>query len=465
MEPSALLKLVIIIVCIIFSAYFSATETAFSTFNRIRIKNLAEKGNKRAAKVLRLSEDYDTLITTILIGNNIVNILATSLGTLLFVELLKDQNLGATVSTIVLTVAILIFGEISPKSLAKKRPEAFALFSTPIISFIKIIFTPLTLIFKGWQKLISLLIRKDDDAGMTEEELISIIEEAEEEGDINEDESTLIKSAIEFNELEVSDIFTPRIDITAVSTEATKDDVSKVFSESGYSRLPVYEGDIDNIIGILYYKDFFNIAFKYDIETTSIIKPVIYVAKTQKIKDLLKELQNKQMHLAVVLDEFGSTAGIVTLEDIIEEIVGEIWDEHDEKVLEYEQLTEKEYAVVGMMSVSKMLDLFDIDEEVEASNVNGWCMEVLGKMPVVGDTFEELGLSVKILETNGKRVEKVHVVDVRPEEEEEEEGVIKKWFSSDDKDSDDEKDAESDSEKTENENADSDKEENAKAEA
>ena len=342
MDPSALLKLIIIVICIVFSAYFSATETALSTFNRIRIKNLAEKGNRRAARVLKLSEDYDTLITTILIGNNIVNILATSLGTLLFVDLLNDQNLGATVSTVVLTLALLIFGEISPKTIAKRNPEAFALFAAPLISLLKIIFFPLSLIFKGWQKLLGLMFKSKSDDGITEEELISIIEEAEEDGDINEDEGTLIKSAIEFNDLEVGDIFTPRIEITAISRSATKEEITRVFSESGYSRLPVYEGDIDNVVGILYYKDFFNASNKRGVELSSILKPVIYVAKTQKIGDLLKELQNKQKHLAIVLDEFGSTAGLVTLEDIIEEIVGDIWDEHDEKIEEYQKSGEKE---------------------------------------------------------------------------------------------------------------------------
>ena len=426
------LQTAIIVFCVIMSAYFSATETAFSTFNRIRVKNLAEKGNKKAATVIKLSENYDTLITTILIGNNIVNITATSLSTLLFVDLLNDQNLGATVSTVVLTAVVLIFGEISPKTVAKKSPEAFALFSAPVINFFRIIFTPLTLIFKGWQKLLSKIFKSKDDNSMTEEELISIIEEAEEEGGLDKEDGELIKSAIEFNDLEVGDIFTPRIDITAVPQTATREEVSDVFSESGYSRLPVYDGDIDNIIGIVYYKDFYNSAFSASSSLDEIIKPVIYVAKTQHINDLLKELQNKQMHLAVVMDEYGSTAGIVTLEDILEEIVGEIWDEHDERIEEIKQTDENEYIVSGMASISKVLDIFDIDEEPDASNANGWAMEVLGKMPEVGDTFEQYGLEVEILETNGKRVENLKIVDVRESEEEDEDGRKDKKKSSED---------------------------------
>lgn len=417
MDPFQTLQLVIILVCILLSAYFSATETAFSTYNKIRMKNLAEKGNKKAAKALKLSDNYDSLISTILVGNNIVNILGASLATVLFISLIGD--LGTTISTIVMTAAVLLFGEITPKTIAKKAPERFAMFSAPIIQFTSIILYPITLIFKGWQFLLSKMFKSSDDAGMTEEELISIIEEAEEEGDINRDEGSLIKSAIEFNDLEVSDIFTPRIDITAISTEATKEELSDLFSESGYSRLPVYEGDIDNIIGIIYYKDFFSTVFADDISITDIIKPVIYVAKTQRINDLLKELQNKQLHLAVVLDEFGSTAGIVTLEDILEEIVGEIWDEHDEKVEEIKEIGEGEYIISGMASVSKVFDMFDIDdEEIDASNMNGWAMEVLGKIPEVGEGFKKYGLLVEILETNGKRVENLKITDKRGDEDE-----------------------------------------------
>lgn len=413
MDP-AVLQTIIIVICVIASAYFSATETAFSTFNRIRMKNLAEKGNKKAATALRLAEDYDTLITTILIGNNIVNILSTALGTLLFVHLLQNESLGTTVSTVVMTVAVLVFGEITPKTLAKRFPDAFVLFSTPIVNAIRILLTPLALIFKGWQKMLGKIFKSKEDQGITEEELISIIEEAEEEGGLDESDTEIIKSAIEFNDLEVGEILTPRIDITAVEKNLAREEISKVFSESGYSRIPVYDGDIDNIIGILYYKDFYKTSFEDVKDVTEIIKPVLYVAKTQKIHDLLKELQQKQMHLAVVMDEYGSTAGIVTLEDILEEIVGEIWDEHDEIVEEIKEVGEKEYIVSGMASISKLLDTFDIEAETDAATVNGWAMEELEKIPETGDKFtSELGLEVEILAMDGKRVDELKVVDVR----------------------------------------------------
>ena len=424
MDPA--LQIAIIVFCIIMSAYFSATETAFSTFNRIRVKNLAEKGSKKAALVLKLSDNYDTLISTILIGNNIVNILASSLSTILFIELLKDGSFAqwsSAISTAVLTIVILIFGEISPKTVAKKNPESFTLFSAPIINVFLYVLFPLTFLFRHLQKLLSKLFSSNDDKGMTEEELISIIEEAEEGGEIDKEESSLIKSAIEFNDLEVGDIYTPRIDLTAISVSSEIEDVKKLFIESGYSRIPVYEEDIDNIIGILYYKDFFSCE-KIDAEQLKeIIKPVIFVAKTQKVNDLMKELQEKQMHLAIVTDEFGSTAGIVTLEDILEEIVGDIWDEHDEIIEEFKQIDEKQYVVSGKANVEKVFSSLDIDEEPEAVTVNGWAMTVLGRIPAEGDVFEASGLSVKVLKMNGRRIENVHITDIRktPEEIEEEE--------------------------------------------
>ena len=418
--------LLIILLCVVMSAYFSATETAFSTFNKIRVKNLAEKGNKRAARALELSENYDTLISTILIGNNIVNILGASLATLYFTDLLKDGSIAqfaTTISTAVMTLVVLTFGEISPKTLAKQLPEKFVLFATPLISLLVIIFTPLSFIFKLLQNLLSRIVKAEEDQGMTEEELISIIEEATEEGDLDEEESTLIKSAIEFNELEVGDIFTPRIDITAVRSDISKEELAKVFTESGYSRIPIYDDDLDNIHGIVYYKDFFSDAHTAGISISEIIKPVMYVTKTQKINDVLKDLQEKQMHLAIVTDEYGSTAGLVTLEDILEEIVGEIWDEHDEIIEEIKEVGEGEYIVSGMANLEKLFEELEIEleEELDAITVNGWAMKILDRIPEEGDSFEELGLTVKVLKMDGRRIEDLHILDNRSKDEENDE--------------------------------------------
>ncbi|MBQ8880496.1 MAG: HlyC/CorC family transporter [Clostridia bacterium] len=420
MEPHLVTYLVIILICIILSAYFSATETAFSTFNRIRVKNMAEKGNKKAAVALKLADNYDSLISTILIGNNIVNILSASLATLFFTGLIKSNpDLAATVSTIVLTLIVLMFGEISPKTMAKNSPDAFVLFSAPIIKVLVVCFTPLNFVISKWQALLAKLTKNDDDKGMTEEELISIIEEAEEDGGIDEEESSLIKSAIEFGDLEVGDIFTPRIDITSLPVTADKDTVEKVFTESGYSRIPVYENDLDNVLGILYYKDFFALAHENSVNITEILKPVIFVAKTQKVNDLMKDLQEKQLHMAVVTDEYGSTAGIVTLEDILEEIVGDIWDEHDEIVEEIKDLGDGEYEVSGMANIEKLFDELEIelDEELDAATANGWAMAVLERIPEEGDVFEYNGLSVKVLQMDGRRIQTLHIVDTRPTDE------------------------------------------------
>ena len=418
----------IILMCIVGSAFFSATETAFSTFNRIRMKNLAEKGNRRAATALRLAEKFDTLLSTILIGNNIVNILASSLATLVITAMLSEgsadaEELGATISTVVMTVVVLIFGEISPKTAAKIAPDKFVFFVTPIINALVFLLTPLTFIFNLWQKLIAKICRVKDEQGMTEEELISIIEEAEEDGGIDKEESELIKSAIEFNDLEVGDIFTPRIDITAVRSDITKEDMAKLFNESGYSRIPIYDNELDDMRGIVYYKDFFTTSFKTNVPIEDIVKPVMYVTKTQKISDLLKELQEKQMHFAVVTDEYGSVAGIVTLEDILEEIVGEIWDEHDEIIEEIRKIGECEYMVSGMTNLDKLyeeLELGDIDEQMDASTVNGWAMDVLGKVPEVGDSFEYRGLVLKVVNMDGRRIQDLHVLDNRAIEADEE---------------------------------------------
>ena len=418
------MEIAIILICLIFSAYFSATETAFSTFNRIRLKTIAEKGDKRAELVLDLAEDYDRLISSILVGNNIVNILAASMATLFFQRyvFVDNPDLAATVSTAVLTIVVLIFGEVSPKSIAKNSPDKFAMFSAPFIKAIKFILTPLTFIFQKWQSLLTKVFKPEEDKGMTEEELISIIEEAEEDGGIDEEEGTLIKSAIEFGDLEVGDIFTPRIDITSLPITADKDTVAETFSESGYSRIPVYEGDLDNVVGILYYKDFYSLAKDRNVSLEEIIKPVIYVAKTQNVNDLMKELQEKQLHMAVVTDEYGSTAGIVTLEDILEEIVGDIWDEHDEIIEEIKEIADGEYEVSGMTNIEKLFDALDMpmDDEMDASTANGWAMTVLERIPEEGDTFECGGLKVDVLKMDGRRIETLHIVDERPGDDEEE---------------------------------------------
>ncbi len=402
-------SLIIILFCVIMSAYFSATETAFSSLNRIRIKNMAEKGNKKAQLVLRMSENFDSLLSTILIGNNIVNILSASLATIVFVDML-GEDLGASISTIVTTIVVLIFGEVSPKSIAKECPEAFAMFSAPFLNVLTIILTPANFLFRQWKKLLSKLIKVSDDSAITEEELLTIVEEAEQDGGIDKEEGALIRSAIEFGELEAIDIFTPRIDVVGISVDASKEDIATIFMETGYSRLPVYEKDIDQIVGILYQKDFHNYIFNSELTVKDNMKPVLFTTKNKKIDALMKELQREKLHIAVIVDEYGSTLGIVTLEDILEELVGEIWDEHDTVTHEVIEIAPNEYVVSGKANLEKMLLRLDTQHNTDVLTVNGWVMEMLQRIPLEGDSFDVDGLSVQVIKMNGKRVEQVKVV-------------------------------------------------------
>ena len=409
-------SVLIIIFCVLFSGYFSATETAFSSLNRIRIKNLAEKGDKKAKLVLDMLENFDSLLSTILIGNNIVNIACASVATLLFVRLLGEEQ-GPSVATIVITIVVLIFGEVTPKSIAKESPEKFAMFAAPFLNVLMIMLTPFNFLFIQWKKLISKIFHTENDYSITEEELLTIVEEAEQEGRIDEQESSLIRSAIEFSEQEAIDILTPRIDIVGVPHDATKEEIAQVFEETNYSRLPVYKESIDHIIGILSQKDFYNL----DDEETSfehIIRPALFITESKKIGELLQDLQNKKSHIAIVLDEYGGTTGIVTLEDILEDLVGEIWDEHDEVINEIEKISDTEYIVHGSTNLEDLFEVLDMGmkineevEEMEVVTVSGWVMEeVLERIPSKGDVGTWQNLKVTVLEMDENRVEKIKLV-------------------------------------------------------
>lgn len=409
------ITLIIIVLCVVMSAYFSATETAFSSLNRIRIKNLADKGNKRAALVANLSDKYDSMLSTILIGNNIVNIGCSSLATVLCLKWL-GEDIGPSVSTIATTVVVLIFSEITPKSIAKESPEKFAMFSAPILQVLMVILTPFNYLFGLWKKLLSKLIKSDEDRGITEEEILTIVEEAAQEGGIDEEEGTLIRSAIEFTEMEAGDILTPRIDVEGVELHSTKEQIAEVFTETGYSRLPVYEESMDHIVGIIYHKDFHNYVYHTEQEVESIIRPVRFITKTRKISDLLKELQEEKSHIAVVMDEFGGTIGIVTMEDILEELVGEIWDEHDEIIQAFEKVSEDEYMVLGSTNLEKLFEELEIEDEVEVVTVSGWIMNLLERIPKENDKVTYGDWEITVLEMNGKRVEKAKVKKCLPTE-------------------------------------------------
>ncbi|BFL47769.1 HlyC/CorC family transporter [Lactonifactor longoviformis] len=402
------ISLAIIVICIIMSAYFSATETAFSSLNRIRVKNMADKGNKRAELVLKLAGNYDGMLSTILIGNNIVNIACASIATVLFVKLL-GEDMGASVSTVATTIVVLIFGEVSPKSIAKESPEKFAMFSAPFLKGFMVVLTPFNFLFRQWKKFLSKLVKTSEDRSITEEELLTIVEEAEQDGGIGTQESDLIRNAIEFTEVEAGDILTPRVDVVAVSIEDSRDSIAGAFADSGFSRLPIYLENIDQIVGILYQKDFYNYVYHTDEKLENIVRRPLFITKTKKINILLKELQAAKSHIAVVIDEFGGTVGIVTLEDILEELVGEIWDEHDKVVMEIEKEGEGVYTVLGSTNAERFFEELDREEELEVTTVSGWVMDELGKIPEEGEQFQFENLKITVLKMSGRRVEKIRV--------------------------------------------------------
>lgn len=409
--------IIAMLACVICSAYFSATETAFSSLNKTRIKTLAEDGHKRAKLVLKLSNDYDRLISTILIGNNIVNILAASLGTLMFVKLL-GEDIGATVSTVVVTVVVLIFGEISPKSIAKDFPEKFAMFSAPIIQFLIWILTPLNFLFWLWKKFLSLFLKKKDDEKLSQAELLMFVEEVQEGGSIDTNEGHLLRNAIEFGDLKAEDILTHRVDLEALPVDATPEEVAEQFENSKFSRLPVYKEDIDHIVGILHLKDFYGINGITTQPISEIMTPPLFIHRTEKISDLLKQLQTSKSHMAVVVDEYGGTLGIVTMEDILEELVGDIWDEHDDVLEDVRNIGYDTYRVNCSMSMDDFCQQFDIDAQSESSTVNGWISEQLDKIPEKGDKFSYKNLDITVTDIDSHRPLFVSV-HVNPVEEDE----------------------------------------------
>lgn len=420
-SSSLTLSVLLLILLIALSAYFSASETAFASYNKMRMKSEAEdKKAIKARRVLSLSENYEKLISTILIGNNIVNIVATSVATLLFTHLISNEAVAATVSTVVMTLAVLTFGEITPKTVAKRTADSFTKKVADSLTVLTIVFTPLTFIFNLWQKFVLKFFKADGEAAVTEDEIITVVEEAAEDGEIDEQESELIKNVIKFSDLDVNDILTPRVDVAAVDINWDKEKIAKVFAETEFSRLPVYDETIDNISGILYQKDFFNHS---DLPVSKLVKPVKFIFSSMKISRLLKLFQESKCHMVVVNDEYGGTEGIVTLEDVIESLVGEIYDEHDEVVEDIVKLSETNYKVLGSTSIDKFLETFELeleeeDDDSDITTVSGFAAHNLEKIPDEGDVFEHKNLKIKITKTDSNRVVEA-MVEVIPVAEEE----------------------------------------------
>ena len=413
-----------------FSAFFSASETAFSSLNQIRLKSRAEDGDSSAARVLAMAEQYDKLLSTILIGNNIVNIAAASIGTILFTRMLGAER-GATVSTIVLTIIVLIFGEVTPKSLAKEMPEKVATAVSPFLVLLMALMTPLTWLFTQWKKLLGHFVHSGEADTITEGELMTMVSEAENDGELTDRESELIRSAIEFDDVEVEEILTPRVDVVAVEDDIPLEELAQTFAESGYSRLPVYHGTIDNIIGVVHEKDFYIARLKKATKIDDLVVPTLYTTGSTQISQLLRTLREQHHHLAVVVDEYGGTEGIITLEDILEELVGEIWDEHDEVTEDFRKQSDGSWLVSGSASVDDLYEELDLPEEedIDSNTVNGLVQEKTCHLPKVGDRFTLGEYDGVVTRTAKRRVTEVRLTPAAPAEDAEKDDEKDKRFS------------------------------------
>ena len=400
-------------VCLMLSAYFSATETAFSSANTTRLRTLAEKGSKNAALALKLLEQYDRLLSTILIGNNIVNIATASIGTVLFVKHYGDA--GATISTVVVTVVVLIFGEISPKSIAKDCAEKCAMLSAPILQVLIWVLMPLNLLFSLWKKLLAKVFRLNGDSKMSQEELLMLVDEVQQDGSIDRDEGELLKNAIGFSEQEAQDILIHRVDLAALPVTASKEEVAALFTQTKYSRLLIYQDSIDHILGTVHQKDFYVGCGVTEQPLSAIISPPVFALENEPIRLLLKKLQQAKTHVAVVVDEYGGTCGIVTMEDILEELVGEIWDEHDEEEVFLRKLAPDTWLVDAGMDFDDFAAFFQLKIDSEMVSVSGWVMEQFGRVPEAGDSFTFDDLAVRVTRVENHRIEEIQVTRQTPE--------------------------------------------------
>ena len=400
--------------CLILSAYFSATETAFSSANSTRLKTLAEKGSKKAKLACKLLEHYDKLLSTILIGNNIVNILMASIGTVLFVRHYGDA--GATISTVVVTVVVLVFGEISPKSVAKDCAERFAMFSAPILQVFLFVLTPLNFLFSLWKKLLAKVFRLNGESKMSQEELLMLVDEVQQDGSIDKNEGELLKNAIDFSEQQAQDILIHRVDLAALPITASKEEVAALFTETKYSRLLIYQDSIDHILGTVHQKDFYVGCGITEKPLPEIIVPPLFVLENEPISRLLKTLQKAKTHVAVVVDEYGGTCGIVTMEDILEELVGEIWDEHDEIEVFIRKTGANTFLVDAGMDFDEFAAYFQLKTDSEMTSVSGWVMEQFGRVPESGERITAGPLDVLVTKVDNHRIEEIQITQHAPAE-------------------------------------------------
>lgn len=415
MTPAMWMMVAALLLCVGLSAFFSCSETAYSAANKVKLKTMQQEGKPNAGIALELAEQYDRLLTSILVGNNVVNIAGTSIATVLFTGLVG--SMGATLSTVVMTLVILLFSEISPKALAKESPEVVAMAVAKPLRLIIHVLTPVNYLFGLWKQLLLKVIKPREGESQIEAELMNMVDEAQSEGDMDVHEGELIRSAIEFNDQDVLAIMTPRVDVTALEDTTTMEEAADVFRVTAYSRVPVYHEDIDHVVGILNEKDFYVAQHEGITDIGQIMQPPVYAPSTLKVSKLLKLFQSTKTHIVVVLDEFGGTEGIVTMEDVLEELVGEIYDEHDDVSEELITRVDGSMLVDGGMQLSELLEKLDIEDTYEAETVGGWASEVLGRIPSVGATFEVPGLQGTVIGMDKRRVTSLRIRRMEPQTE------------------------------------------------
>lgn len=414
------MDIAIIAILIVFSAIFSATETAFSSVNKIRLKNLAASGNKKAKRVIGITERFDKALTAILVGNNIVNIASTSIATAAFTRILGAGSVG--IATAVMTVAVLIFGEVIPKSLASEHAEGFSMFMATPLSVLITVLTPVIFLFSCLKRFVSKLIgSKSNQPSVTEEELIYLVEEIGGEGVLEEQESNLVRSALEFDEIRIEEILVPRVNIVAVSLHEDIEKIKEVFLNESYSRLPVYDKNIDEIVGVIRQPDFFALYLSGERDISKIMKKPLYISEHKKISEILMVMQKSKMHMAIVVDQYGGTEGIVTLEDIIEELVGEIYDESDDEDRSFVKLSEDSCEVSGDYSITDMLEHMDLPNDLidtDCNSVGGWFMDLAEKIPEIDDKVVCGIFTLTALDADEMRVKRIAVkIDADTEKE------------------------------------------------
>ena len=414
---------ILLVILIALSAFFSASETAYTTVNKIRLQNYVDAGSKKAKTALFIAENYDRTLTTILIGNNIVNIGASSIATLLFVKLFGPS--GAAISTAVMTILILIFGEVLPKCFAKESSEKFALaFSRPL-RILMTVFWPVVFLFIQLKKVAKHIspIKEEETPTVTEQELKFIVESIEDEGVLEKQESELVQHALEFDEKTVQEVLTPRVDMTTLDIEDDlQTNIGLVLTER-FSRIPVCRGTSDRIIGILHTKDLLEALVRGDaIDLASMVQPAFFVYKTKKLSSLLADFKRNKTHVAIVTDDYGGTVGMVTMEDLLEELVGDIWDEDEEIIRDFVRIDSQHFLISGDLTIRELFDHLDLpfsNLESNHTSCGGWALEALGHIPQAGEAFRFKNMTLTIQEMDDQRVKKLSVyLAPQPEEEE-----------------------------------------------